>query len=216
MNMKRSSTNNGTLFIISAPSGAGKTTLVNAVLEKIAGTYSLNRLVTYTTKLPRAGEKNGIDYHFLTEQEFKRFIERNLFLEWSCSYGSYYGTPRSLIDDLSSGQSYFAIVDRSGAQVLSSFIERSVRIWIHTKNMAILETRLKTRGTESPDVIAKRLAIAQTEIDQENKNRFYDHHILNDIFEIAINELKAIIIGTLENGDCRRNSNNFCFMQKDF
>ena len=174
MNMQKLPTSKGILFIVSAPSGAGKTTIVNAVMEKTTITYCLKRLVTYTTKKPRPTDRNGIDYHFITKQQFKSLIEEEFFLEWSCAYDSYYGTPRSLMNELHSGISYVAIVDQSGAQALSALIENSVKIWIYTKDLGILRERLEKRNTELPAIIAKRLAIAQTEIDQENKNRFYE------------------------------------------
>lgn len=216
MNMQKIHNNSGILFIVSAPSGAGKTSVVNAVLEKVTTLYPLKRLITYTTKKPRPTDINGVDYHFVSESQFKSLIEQGFFLEWSCSYDFYYGTPRSLLIELNAGISHVAIVDQAGAQALSALIKNTVKIWIYTKDVAVLRERLVKRNTESSVIIAKRLMIAQTEIDCENKKGFYDYHVLNDIFEIAINELKAIIVRTLENGDCRPNSNNFDFEEKDF
>ncbi len=216
MHMKHINSRIGTLFIISAPSGAGKTTVVNAVMEKMAGTYPLKRLITYTSRAPRAGEKNGIDYHFVSPDTFKALLENNFFLEYSCSYGSYYGTSRSLLEDLEMGTSYCAIVDRAGAQLLAQLVEQSVTIWIYTKNLAVLENRLKSRNAESPEIISKRLAIARAEITQEIEKPFFHHYILNDSLKSTINQLKSIIFKTLGNAFCSPNSKKNKFLKKDF
>ncbi|MBI2774525.1 guanylate kinase [Candidatus Dependentiae bacterium] len=184
----------GKLFIVSAPSGAGKTTLVNALIKQLPMEHSIARLITYTSKSPRFNEMPGVDYHFLSNQEFEQKIDEQFFLEWSGAYGAYYGTARLLIDHLASGSSFIAVVDRSGAQRLKQEIPEAILTWVHTANMQVLEERLRLRSTETQEEIELRLALAQRELAQEQENRLYQHHILNDFFEKALKELKNIII----------------------
>lgn len=183
----------GSLFIVSAPSGAGKTTLVNAVIEKLGAKHQLSRLVTYTSKKPRATEENGVDYHFLEDAEFQERIAAGFFLEWSGAYGAYYGTPAMLLADLAQGRSFIAVVDRSGAQRLSSLVESAVLVWIHTVDLETLEGRLRLRNTEDQEAIAHRLRLAQIEMAEEQERNLFHYHILNDFFENALKELEMII-----------------------
>ncbi|HEX2977699.1 MAG TPA: guanylate kinase [Candidatus Babeliales bacterium] len=184
----------GKLFIVSAPSGAGKTTLVNALIKELPIEHAITRLVTYTSKTPRINELHGIDYHFISNQEFEQKIAEQFFLEWSGAYGSYYGTARFLLDQLASGNSFIAVVDRSGAKRLKQEIPQAVMIWVHTVNVQVLEDRLRVRNTETQEEIERRLALAKKELAEEQENRLYNHHILNDFFEKALKELKDIII----------------------
>src|SRR5581483_10666268 len=106
----------GVLFIVSAPSGAGKTTLVNAALGSLKSSHAIERVITYTSRMPREGEIPGVDYHFISELEFQSRIKDGFFLEWSGAYGTYYGTPRGLLEDLEKGHHRILIPDRNGAQ----------------------------------------------------------------------------------------------------
>ena len=173
----------GTLFVISAPSGAGKTSLVLALLKHRPG---LSRLITYTTRSPRAGEVNGCDYHFITESDFKLKIEQNFFLEWSCAYGAYYGSPRSLLDDIRQGQSFIAIVDRLGARALHKLITSAVCIWIVPPSLSVLERRLTLRASDCQERIRYRLQLARQEMEQERIEPFFQFVIVNDSFEEAL------------------------------
>src|SRR5579862_9920541 len=108
----------GRLFLVSAPSGGGKTTLVNAAIASLSREHSIKRLITYTSRSPRTGDVHGVDYHFVTPAEFQTLIEQEFFLEWSAAYGTFYGTPKEVLRDIAQGLSYIAIVDRAGAQAI--------------------------------------------------------------------------------------------------
>jgi guanylate kinase len=186
----------GRLFIVSASSGAGKTTLVNALLERIQSLYNVTRVLTYTTRAPRTGEIHGVDYFFVTQQEFLLLIEQEFFLEWSCAYGAYYGSPASIIRDLPEGRSYIAILDRMGAeQVLKQFPD-AVLIWIYT-DIDSLRERLVSRETETLDEIESRLGLAKKEIEEEKLKKLFPFHVHNDDFNEALEDLEKLIISRL-------------------
>jgi guanylate kinase len=186
----------GKLFIISASSGAGKTTLVNAVLQRIQSTYDVNRVLTYTTRAPRQGEVDGIDYHFLTIQAFEYRITQGFFLEWSNAYGAYYGSPSSIVEELPRGKSYIAILDRAGAEQVLKVYPGSVLIWIYTDIMS-LRDRLVQRKTETNEQIEYRIQLAKKEIEEENFKKFFTFHVHNDDFNGAIQELEVLVVNLL-------------------
>src|SRR5437879_4794715 len=105
----------GKLFVISASSGAGKTTLVTAIITHMGGHVNLERVVTYTTRTPAPGDVPGVDYHFVTPAQFQEKIAAGFFMEWSTAYGHYYGSPRSVLDEVAAGNSRILILDRAGA-----------------------------------------------------------------------------------------------------
>lgn len=186
----------GKLFIVSASSGAGKTSLVNAVLARIQSSYDVNRVLTYTTRLPRVGELEGIDYHFVTVKEFELRIEQEFFLEWSNAYGAYYGSPASIINELPTGRSYIAVLDRAGAQQALNKSSELVLIWIYT-DIVTLRDRLVQRKTETHEQIEYRIQLAKNEIKEESLKRFFTFHIHNDDFNRAIEELEVLITSSL-------------------
>jgi len=186
----------GKLFIVSASSGAGKTTLVNAVMQRIQSVYDVSRVLTYTTRSPRDGEVNGVDYCFITIKEFESLIEQDFFLEWSNAYGNYYGSPSSILNELVYGKSYIAILDRSGAQQVSHKFSELVLIWIYT-DIVSLQKRLIQRKTETFEQIEYRIQLAKKEIEEENLKRFYNFHIHNDDFNRAIEEFESLITSLL-------------------
>lgn len=186
----------GKLFIVSASSGAGKTTLVNTVLQRIQPLYDVNRLVTYTTRAPRPGEVNGVDYHFVTVAVFESRIAQGFFLEWSNAYGAYYGSPYSITGELPQGKSYIAILDRAGAQQALSKFSELVLIWIYT-DIVSLRDRLTQRKTETEEQIEYRIRLAKKEIEEESLKKLYNFHIHNDDFDRAIEELEAVITSQL-------------------
>jgi guanylate kinase len=188
----------GKLFIVSAPSGTGKTTLVQALCQQLGHSYRLERVVTYTTKQPRLGEKDGQDYHFLSKEAFEQKIESGFFMEWSSAYGHYYGSPASILAELPEGKSYFLVIDRAGAQTIRSLYNEAILIWLYTKNFEDLKKRLFSRNTETNFEISRRLMLAKQEILQENENSLYQYHVLNDTIENALSELKIIILKELE------------------
>jgi guanylate kinase len=188
----------GKLFIVSAPSGAGKTTLVNNLCDHIGVECRLERVITYTTKKPRPGESDGKDYYFLSKDEFERKAQEGFFIEWSTAYGHYYGSPRYILNDFSEGRSHILIIDRQGAKAVYSQIQTAVLIWIYTENIGILSNRLRQRNTENDEDFLKRIALAQKEIEDERINSFYHYHVLNDNVEIAVQKLIAIVLDELK------------------
>ncbi len=183
----------GKLFVISAPSGAGKTTLVKVLCDRIGQQCNIEHVVTYTSKQPRVGEQGSKDYHFCSKEAFEQKINEGFFIEWSTAYGHYYGSPRHILDELPHGRSFILVIDRAGARAVAEQCKNSVLIWVYTKNFEILEDRLRSRNTENNSEIIKRLTIAKQEIMDERTNSFYLYHVLNDKFEIALQELESII-----------------------
>ena len=188
----------GRLFVVSAPSGAGKTTLVEAVLKKLGASCDLKRIVTYTSRAPRKGELHGKDFYYLSGADFVKKIEEGFFIEWSNGLGHYYGTQRSIIDDLERGQSGVLVIDRIGAAQIMNQIRDAILLWIEVSDIKVLEQRLARRGTETQKEIEKRIQRARLEIDEEQEKKLYHYHIYNDVFEIALQKLEAIIISAIK------------------
>ncbi|OGB97818.1 guanylate kinase [candidate division TM6 bacterium RIFCSPHIGHO2_12_FULL_36_22] len=188
----------GTLFVISAPSGTGKTTLVNAILSEKGQNEKIEQVVTYTTKKPRNGEINGKSYYFLTKDEFEAKIAQNFFLEWSDVYDNYYGSPRYALDKLTEGISQIAILDRTGAKAVKQIYPPSILIWIETPNIEELAKRLTKRASDSSESIIRRLALAIKEIEAEKVEQLYDYTIINDDFEKAKQALKSILFQRID------------------
>lgn len=186
--------NLGKLFIVSAPSGAGKTTLVKEVVRLFSDSgVDLCQAITYTTKKPRNNEKNGRDYYFIDKKEFEKKIKENFFLEYSTAYGYYYGTPRSYVDTIALGRSLILIIDRAGAQQILTKVCDAILIWLYVKDTQTLKQRLENRNGESSQEINKRLKLAVDEITCEQKTPLYKYHILNDLFITAVTEFCAIV-----------------------
>lgn len=182
----------GKIFVISAPSGAGKSTLVKALLEEIRPHHPIKQVITYTSRQPRGTERDGYDYHFLTEPEFENRIAQGFFIEWSCAYGTYYGSPRSIMDDCRDGMSSLLIIDRVGAEQVKVQIPDAILIWIDVPNIGVLRERLVARGTENEEQIERRLKRAEIEMGLEFQKPLYRHHILNDDFSSAFLKLMQI------------------------
>ncbi len=177
----------GHLFIISAPSGAGKTTLAKAVLQQFTDMlYS----ISYTTRKPRAEERDGVDYHFVSKQDFKKGIKKGRWAEWAEVYGNYYGTSAEFIEkSLSSGCDILLDIDVQGTLQILKHYPDSVTIFILPPSMNALRKRLEMRGSDSKAVIEKRLVNAKKEMAQK---KMYRHIIVNDKLSAAIEELSAI------------------------
>jgi guanylate kinase len=178
----------GKLFVISAPSGAGKTTLVERALNELG---CLKRVVTFTTKEPRARETQDIDYYFISRAEFEQKIAEHFFLEWSDVYGAYYGTPRSILQELEQGESRIVIVDRKGALAIQEIYPEAVLIWIKPPSLEILKQRLCDRNTESAEKINFRLALAQNELAVSPKE--FNYVLVNNDLNQATHDLISII-----------------------
>ena len=189
----------GKLFIVSAPSGAGKTTLVSTLLQKVRPQYpTLDKVITYTTKMNRPGEKHGRDYYFLTRKQFEEKIEQGFFLEWSTAYGNYYGSPRSILADVSQGKSRIVILDRVGAQQVLATFPSVILVWLYTTNFEVLHDRLKIRAAESPEQIQKRLQLARQELEEEKLTPLYHYYICNNFLDEAVKEFEKILHQELE------------------
>lgn len=178
----------GRLFILSAPSGAGKTTLCKAVRERFP---ALRYSVSHTTRAPRAEEEEGRDYFFISEDDFKKRIRENTWAEWAEVHGHFYGTSSAFIDrQLSKGRDILLDIDVKGARQILARYPDSITIFILPPTFEALEERLRKRGTDSDDTIIRRLKNAETEIAQKD---FYQHVVVNDRLTDAIETLAAII-----------------------
>jgi guanylate kinase len=177
----------GILFVISAPSGAGKSTLCRVILDRFSDlVYS----VSYTTRSPRSGEQNGADYHFIAKAEFEKGIARRRWAEWAEVHDHYYGTSADFLDwELSVGRDILLDIDIQGTRQILQRYPACVTIFIMPPSLETLKSRLQSRGTDSPEVIAVRLKNAREEMAQKD---FYRHIIINDRLTDAVPELIAI------------------------
>ena len=180
----------GNLIIISAPSGTGKTTILKRLFAEIKGvTFS----VSHTTRAPRSGEKDGIDYYFVDQETFRRMRAENAFLEWAEVHGNYYGTSKSEVDrHLRQGLDVFLDIDVQGArQVREAAGRECFSIFIVPPSWEEQESRLIGRGTDSAETIRLRLQNARIEMQDAD---LYDYLIVNDTVDRAVDALRAIII----------------------
>lgn len=179
----------GTLYTVSAPSGAGKTSLVNALLKQCAG---LTVSISHTTRPMRPGEQDGVNYHFVDEATFRTMLGQSAFLEHARVFKNYYGTSRHWVEDtLASGLDVILEIDWQGAEQIRRLVPGCVGIFILPPSLAILEQRLTGRGQDDPEVIRHRLAEAQQEMSHYVEADFL---VINDCFDTALTELQAIII----------------------
>ncbi len=183
----------GKLFIVSAPSGAGKTTLTNYVIQHLKNKFDLSKIITYTTRQPRQGETPDVDYHFISPAEFARKKAAGQFLETTEYNGNFYGSPRSVIDDLEQGKSFLLVVDRAGAKNLKNLIKEPVLIWLTVPTIQTLENRIKQRGTESSKVRDERLELARQEMQEEEQDPAFMYRVVNKDFEMAAQAIMNII-----------------------
>ena len=178
----------GNLFIITAASGAGKTSLVKALLEKESG---VRISISHTTRSPRPGDIDGKDYHFVTDEQFIEMLEAGGFLESAQVHNARYGTSEKAVNEaLSAGDDVILEIDWQGAAQVRKIYPDAVTIFILPPSLEILETRLRNRGQDSDDVIAKRLAAAREEMRHLVE---FDYVTINDKFEDALQDLIAII-----------------------
>lgn len=178
----------GLAFIVSAPAGTGKTTLVQRLTNEFPCVIAS---VSFTTRKPRIGEIEGLHYHFIDQSEFEKKIEKGDFLEYVSLYGCYYGTSRDWVENqLNKGKHVVMVIDTQGAKLLRDLYP-AISIFVEPPSLAELERRLHARGSESLSKIAERLEIAAQELESI---KYYDYQIINDDFEIAYQVLKSIFI----------------------
>jgi guanylate kinase len=180
----------GRLFIFSAASGTGKTSLANALVERLAG---LEFSVSHTTRAPRPGERHGVHYYFVSHAEFERMIAAGRFLEHARVFDNYYGTAREPIERaLAAGKNVILDIDWQGARAVKRAMPQAVSVFILPPSRQALEERLVKRGQDSPEVIARRMARA---LDEMSHYPEFDYVVVNDDFDAALADLGAIIEG---------------------
>ena len=178
----------GCLFIISAPSGAGKTSLVRALLQS---DLNLSLSISHTTRPPRTGEINGCDYHFVAVETFKQMLLRGEFIESAEVYGNFYGTSQQWINQaIASGQDILLEIDCQGARQIQQIFPQAASIFILPPSADALAMRLKSRAQDNSDVIQKRLAAAREEISHLAE---FDYIVINNQLDEALNDLICVI-----------------------
>jgi len=178
-----------TVFIISAPSGSGKSTLVNELRSQVVG---LKFSVSYTTRAPRGSEQNGREYFFISRADFESMIRQDDFLEYADVYGNYYGTARRFLREAQNeGMDLLLDIDVQGAAQIKSKIPDAPSIFVLPPDRQTLEWRLRNRGSDSEQVICRRLETARREIENYDK---YDYILVNDRLESSVGQLKAIVL----------------------
>jgi guanylate kinase len=179
----------GTLFIVSAPSGAGKTSLVKALLAADPG---VRKSVSYTTRAPRPGEQDGRDYHFVTPEGFQDMVGRGALLECAQVHGHRYGTGQHWVErELRDGRDIVLEIDWQGAAQVRRLMPGTVSVFILPPSIEALEERLRGRGQDSPEIIARRVRAARDEIAHVDE---FDFVIINREFAVAARELHSIVI----------------------
>jgi len=183
-------TRRGRLYVIAAPSGTGKTSLVKALMARVPG---LAFSVSHTTRKPRPNEVDGRDYHFVDADRFRQMIAEGAFLEYASVFDNYYGTSRGQVETaLARGQDLLLEIDWQGARQVRERLPEAIDIFILPPSRATLEERLRGRGTDSPEVIARRLGDSVTELSHWAEFRYV---IINDRFEQALADLERIVGG---------------------
>lgn len=181
----------GNLFILAAPSGAGKSSLIKALLERYQDD-SMQVSVSHTTRSPRPGEQQGVHYHFVNESEFKQMIADDAFFEWAEVFGKYYGTSKQAIAaTLEQGKDVFLDIDWQGARQVKAQMPDTATIFIAPPSRDELLRRLQHRNTDSAEVISDRMAKAKEEISHYQE---FDYVVVNDDFDQALKEVEAIVL----------------------
>ena len=179
---------NGLIIVLSAPSGAGKTTICNLLIKK---STNVKGSVSCTTRLPRKGEKNGVDYFFVSDKQFRSMIKKKAFIEWARVHGYYYGTPRKSLEKLiSAGKDVALDIDVQGGLKIKKLYPNAVLVFIMAPSMKIVEDRLRARKKDSGPEIRKRLADARKEMKYLPK---YDYLVINNKLPAALIEVKSIL-----------------------
>lgn len=178
----------GKLIVLTGPSGVGKGTLVKSLLDR---NPQLHLSISATTRLPRSGEVDGVDYYFVTKAKFKQMIGEQLLLEWAEYASNYYGTPKDQVETkIAAGKSVLLEIELLGARAIQKTYPNALRLFILPPSIEELERRLKNRGKDSPEAIAKRLERAKTEIAASNE---FDRQIVNDDIQAALTAIESAI-----------------------
>ena len=178
----------GHLYIVTAPSGAGKTTLVSLLLKNDSG---IHLSISSTTRAPRTGEQDGREYHFVDVQSFQEQVSHGNFLEWAEVHGNYYGTSKSWIEaEMSAGRDVLLEIDWQGAQQVRKVFPEAIGVFILPPSMQVLEARLSGRGTDSAEVIARRISAARDEMRHVDE---FDYVIINDDLHQALEDLQSVV-----------------------
>lgn len=178
----------GMIFVVSAPSGAGKTSLCSELLKATPG---LQVSVSYTTRPKRGGETNGIDYHFVSVEKFRQMIDAGAFVEWAQVHDNFYGTSLATLEQASqAGQDILLDIDCQGAAQLREKLDNGVYVFILPPDFEELARRLAKRNSDTDEVIQKRIANARHEVLEA---KHYDYIVINDNFDFALDQLKAIL-----------------------
>ena len=178
----------GLLFIVSAPSGTGKTTLVERLVQRVP---NLRMSRSYTSRAARVGEQDGVDYNFISRDRFEAMIGEEAFLEWADVFGSYYGTSAADTDAaLAHGEDVVLVIDVQGARQVRGLGRQVVSIFVLPPSSAILEQRLRGRSKDTDEQIARRLAVARREVSEYSQ---YDYLVINDELNAAVERLQGIV-----------------------
>lgn len=178
----------GSIFVLSAPSGAGKTSLVKALLPTID---NLTLSISHTTRMQRPGETDGKDYYFVSQAIFQRMLSEGVFIEHACVYGNYYGTSRAHIEqDLQQGKNILLEIDWQGAEQVKQHFADAIRIFILPPSREALYQRLTNRGQDDAQIIAQRMQQAKQEMQHYTQS---DYLLINDDFDLALSQLQSII-----------------------
>lgn len=179
----------GKIIVISAPSGAGKTTVCDELLKQM---NNLGKIVTFTTRKPRRGEKNGVDYNFVSRDEFVSMRDENEFLEWAEVHTNFYGTAKKSIKEvLEQGKHVLLNVDiQGGHSVRKIYGSKALLIFLKPPNMEVLKKRLRKRGSENDETLALRLKNAEKEMSLSSD---YDHSVINDVLQDTVEECRKLI-----------------------
>src|SRR5262245_35860611 len=183
-----SSDSRGQLFVVSAPSGTGKTTLVERLVQVVPD-LMLSR--SFTSRLPRAGEQDGVDYNFISRERFEAMKDGREFLECADVFGNYYGTSAAVTESvLAAGHDLVLVIDVQGARQVRAGTSASVGIFVLPPSFEVLENRLRRRSKDSEEQIRRRLAVARSEVDAVID---YEYVVVNDEVEAAVQRLKAVV-----------------------
>lgn len=179
----------GWAFVLSSPSGGGKTTVISHLLQRVP---ALIRSVSVTTRIPRPGERNGREYHFVSEDRFRQMLRAGQLIEWAKVHGAYYGTPQAeILRAIERGQDIVLTIDVQGARKIRKALGNlAVLVFLKPPSMSHLKSRLLSRQTESPESLKQRMRAAHREM---KSAAWYDYVVVNDRLQEAVDQLEAIV-----------------------